>query len=242
MSTVALPIETKVREFHGKLWLALNLLERDHNVILGPSWEVDTTIHKTKPDAYISKDVSDGNVSYCEDLREAGIRVYGLPTEGGIGASGESWSSTRSQIVDHLDGFLCWGTAHKNVLSTHYDATDSLYVTGNPRFDLQYDRVRSIYGPKAMSLGEEYGPFILFNTNFGRANPFDRKLRHNTLERVFGEVDEETIRHDSRVFHAFVEGILYLSSELEDLDIIVRPHPGEHHGTYRQSFSQYEDI
>jgi surface carbohydrate biosynthesis protein len=85
MSTVAIPIETKVRELDGKLWLGLHLLARDHSVVLGPAGEVKASLHRTAPDMYISKDLGDGNVDFFDALRAAGCRVCGLPTEGAPG-------------------------------------------------------------------------------------------------------------------------------------------------------------
>lgn len=242
MATVALPMETKVREFCGKLWLGMNLLERGHEVVLGPAWEVDATLHKTLPDHYISKDPSDSNNDQFDELREAGVRVYGLATEGGIGSSIDRWASNRTAVVGHLDGFLCWGRAQADALEAHYNTTDTIYITGDPRFDLKYGRFRSVYEHQAESIHNEYGPFVLVNTNFGYANPFDRDLQFETVERIFGGVDEETIRHDCRTFYGFLEGILQLSRNLDDLSIVVRPHPGEDHRRYEREFGLFDDI
>ena len=77
-------METKVREFDGKLWLGLHLLARGHRVVLGPAGEVKASLHRTTPDVYVSKDPGDNSADFFDALRRAGCRVCGLPTEGGV--------------------------------------------------------------------------------------------------------------------------------------------------------------
>jgi surface carbohydrate biosynthesis protein len=242
MGTVALPIETKVRELHGKLWLGLHLLERGHNVVLGPSWEVDITLNKTQPTEYISQGPSDPKIGDFDKFREAGIRVYGMDPESGVGSSVEQFASNKKQVINHLDGFLCWGKKHKEELSKYYKNTDDIHITGNPRFDLQNSRFRTIYDGEMKLLQKEYGPFILVNTNFGIANAFNKDLTLNKIGELFGEIEIEELRHKKRTFYLFLESILYLSSKLDEHEIIVRPHPGEDHSIYLQSFEEYENI
>lgn len=242
MSAVALPIETKARELHGKLWLGLHLLERGHDIVLGPSWEVDVTLHKTQPDAYISQGPSDSKIDRFTELRQAGIRVYGLPPESGIGSSIEQIVTNKKQIVNHIDGFLCWGQKYKEALSKHYDNTDNIYLTGNPRFDLRYRRFRALYNKRAENLRTKHGKFILVNTNFGRANAFDQNQMFGQLERLYDGVEIENFRHQKRTFYLFLEAILHFSDSLDEVNIIIRPHPGENHDAYSQAFDPFENI
>ena len=242
MSTVALPIETKVRELHGKLWLGLHLLERGHDVVVGPSWEVDVTLHKTQPDTYISQGPSDSKIDQFTELREAGIRVYALPPESGIGSSTEQIVMNKKQIVNHIDGFLCFGQKFKNALSKYYKDTNSIHLTGNPRFDLQNSQFRAFYYNRAKNLRNEYGSFILLNTNFGLANAFDQDKKYKMKEKITGGIDMNNLRHGRRTFHSFLESVLYLSDSLNELNIIVRPHPGENHEIYSHTFDKFDDI
>lgn len=241
MAAVALPIETKVRELYGKLWLSSHLLKRGYDVIIGTSWEVDSTLYFTQPDFYISKDPSDENIEFFDLLRESGVRTYGLATEGGIGSGLDRWVSNRTEVLNHLDGFFCWGKAQQEILSSNYQNTSAVLNTGNPRFDLLCSRFRSLYDHFASPLREEYSPFILVNTNFGYANPFDRDLQFSKIEQLFGDVDNSIIRDEARTFYSFLEGILYLAEEI-NMNIVIRPHPGEDQRWYHEAFAPYEDI
>jgi surface carbohydrate biosynthesis protein len=238
---VALPIETKVRELYGKLWLSSHLTKKGYDVVIGTSWEVDSTIHSTQPDFYISKDPSDENIEFFDSLREAGVRSYGLPPEGGVGSGLDRWVSNRTEVINHLDGFFCWGKAQQDILSSHYQDTSAILNTGNPRFDLPCSRFRSLYEHFASTVRKEYAPFILINTNFGYANPFDKDLQFNKIKQLFGDVDDSIIREDSRTFYSFLETILYLAEEV-DANIIIRPHPGEDQQRYHEIFDYYENI
>jgi len=239
--TVALPIETKVRELYGKLWLSSHLLKRGYDIVIGTSWEVGSTLHSTRPDFYISKDPSDENIEFFDSLRASGVRAYGLPPEGGVGSGINRWVSNRTEVVNHLDGFFCWGEAQQEALSSHYQDTSAVLNTGNPRFDLPYSEFRSIYEHLSSPIREKYAPFILVNTNFGYANPFDIDLQFSKIEQIFGNIDTSTIRHDSRTFHSLLEAILYLDEKI-DINIIIRPHPGEDQQRYDDIFAPYDNV
>ena len=87
MATIGLPVETKARELYGKLWLSLNLIERGHHVVFGPSYEVKRTLYRTQPDIYITKTPRDTEISFFKKLQNAGVKICGLDTEGAVYAS-----------------------------------------------------------------------------------------------------------------------------------------------------------
>ena len=55
MRTAAIPVETKVRELDGKLWLALNLVERGFRVAVGRLAALNSGLDLLKPDIYLGK-------------------------------------------------------------------------------------------------------------------------------------------------------------------------------------------
>lgn len=242
MRTVAIPIEIKKREFLGKLWLGLNLLQRGYQVVLGPSWEVKKSLDYSQPNVYITKDPGDNNSSWFDYLRTNGVIVCGLDTEGGVYDSDERFSQNKTEVLNHLDAFFAWGKKPAEAIKTRYDNDcDNLYITGNPRFDLLQPDIRYIY--KKMSM-ENFAPdenYILINGTFTTANPFTKKQNEKTEER-YGELSTKEISSIFRIFHLFIESIHGLADELDDSQIIIRPHPGESNEFYEDEFSRYENV
>lgn len=240
---VAIPIETKVRELDGKLWLGINLVSRGHEVVIGPSRQIKPTLHRSLPDIYISKDVGDRNsVSFFPYLREAGVKVCGLYTEGGVTGSIERWSSNKRDVVNYLDALFTWGDAHAKEICHHYDHPEGVFVTGNPRFDLLRPELRCFYEAKGSQFREIYEDFVLVNTNFGGVNSFNRSADESASKRDSSPQDADKIIHEKRILYAFIEAILYLQAEFPDLYIIVRPHPGEDRQLYKNIFSSHNRI
>jgi surface carbohydrate biosynthesis protein len=242
MVTVALPIETKVRELDGKLWLALNLIEADNRVVIGRSEEIHNTLDITKPDIIISKDCGDGNTEYFDRLRDIGITVCGLHTEGGVFNSENRFIHNRKEILNHIDAYFTWGKSQAEIMRHHYQGNhNNLHVTGNPRFDLLQPNHRSYYTNRAASHRSKYGKYVLLNGTFTLANPYgERQLSKS--ESIYGEIKEEEFSYSSRVFHLFLDAIYNITTKFDNITIIVRPHPGEDNSTYEEEFARHSNI
>jgi surface carbohydrate biosynthesis protein len=240
MKTVALPIENKVREFDGRLWLGLNFVERGYEVVIGPSWEIKPSIDIIEPDIYFAKDAGDGNVEFFKGLKESGVLVCGLPPEG---LPPLKWyAKNKGNALEVLDMYFAWGEAQTEFLKSKYDVNNTIKPTGNPRFDLLMDKMRDFYKQGSKSITDEYSNYVLFNMNFGRANPIDRESQMKMLKRNFPDRDvvpEE--KFIARNLYYMKELVVYLSEKL-DMDVIVRPHPGENHSVYKKELAHYHDI
>lgn len=240
MATVALPIETKVRELHGKLWLGVNLVEEGHEVIIGPSYEIKSTLDITEPDIYIAKD---DNVDLCKKLQKNGVKFCSIPTEGQwAGGTLEQFVYGTRDSIRNVDAYFVWGKEYKKVLIDEYGELSSVYVTGNPRFDLLTSDLREFYTQKSSKLCEDYGEYVLVNTSFAYANPFNVKLdKESRDDRLVSGMNKERLTTESRIYHQFIDLIHYLGKRV-DKTIVVRPHPGENHSNYVKEFEHSENI
>ncbi len=229
---VGIPIDISARELNGKLWLAVNLVDQGHEVVLG-----DISLHKSidilEPDALFSHGASD----YAEQISETGCKMVFIDTEGGVFQSRDSYSRRIEPLCEHVHLFFVWGSIQAKIAQeTGYKNVE---VTGNPRFDLLQEGLRDLYKPKSKEIVEDYGSFVLINTNFTLANKAfnDRE----TIDRQNGNIGS----HKEWVKFKFVEFINLieeLSEKLESNSIIVRPHPSEHHDTYVQAFSELDNV
>lgn len=242
MATVAIPIETKVRELDGKSWLSLNLVNNGHRVIIGPSNEIASTLDITEPDIYITKDPGDSNVDFINRLQSGGITVCGLDTEGAVFGTMKEYTRNRKQILNHLDAFFVWGNQQAKAIQHHYEEPrEDLHVTGNPRFDLLQPNYRSYYNELAASHRSKYGKFVLVNGNFSIANPYQKKVI-SEIERINGDIESQKLSYHLRIFHLFLDAIYHIASEIDDITVIMRPHPSEDNTTYEREFDHHDNI
>lgn len=242
MKTVALPLETKVREYYGKLWLGLNLAERGYRSVIGPSYEIDTTLDISEPDIYLSKDPGDGSIDFFDRLRSSGIIVCGLDTEGKLASSLDRFLKNNRIVLNHIDALFTWGPIHKEKLSEIYKTTDNVYVTGNPRFDLLYKPLSDIYNDEASKIQNQFSDYILFTSSFSDANPFDYKQFRKKQTEVLGEFDTTRLNYIIRNYYRFLECIMYVQKNFPEMNIVLRPHPGEDQTVYDNLDDWYDNI
>lgn len=241
METIVLPVETKVREFDGKLWLGMNFVSRGKEVILGPSDEIRNTVDVTEPDVYITKDPGDSNIDFFKRLRSAGISVCGLDTEGGVFDSISNYSINKRKVLNYLDAFFAWGERPAIEIRNQYENMMNIHVTGNPRFDLLQPHLRFIYQNRAKPINERYGDYILLNGNFSRANP-DNQGVITKSEEIYGSAPEEEHTYKNRIFNLFLDAIYHLQAKFPETDIIIRPHPSENNTTYEEAFQRCDHV
>jgi surface carbohydrate biosynthesis protein len=241
MNTIAIPLETKVREFDGKAWLAMNLLEQGNQVVMGPSYELAQTLDIIEPDIYITKDPGDGRVEFFDRLQSAGILICGIDTEGAVFESMDTFAGNKKKLLNHIDAFFAWGQKPANAIRQNYDNTDHIYVTGAPSFDLLQARLRFIYQDRAAPLNEQYGDYILFNGNFSFANPFGQQVI-TKAEEVYGSISQEKYTFYHRIFHLFLDTLYHVQNEFPETNVIIRPHPSEDNTTYEEAFRGYDRI
>jgi len=238
---IAIPIETKVRELDGKLWLGLNSVVEGYNVVLGPAFEIKNSLDITKPDVFITKDPGDARIDFFKSLHAAGISVCGLDTEGGVFESVSNYAANKAEFLNHIDAFCAWGEKPADAMRKQYVDTEVVHVTGNPRFDLLQPQLRFIYKNRSESLNQKYGRYVLVNTNFGVANPYGNIVL-DKFEEVRGDMTQARRNYAKRIFYAFLESVFHLQSELPETNVVIRPHPSEKNETYEKAFTGFEHI
>jgi surface carbohydrate biosynthesis protein len=216
MATVALPVENKVRELDGKLWLGLNLIDHGYKVTIGPSWEIKYVLDEIDPDTYLTKDPGDGNIEFFKNLRNGGVNVCGLAPEVGVNSSVDTFMKNRQNMLNYIDAYFAWGEVTADSIRTYYEDSiykDRIVVTGNPRFDLVTRELRSIYESTSQDILNKYGEYVLINTNFTLANPITREKTYTKIRDVHPDRDphQESIG-ELQVYYSFLELIFTATS------------------------------
>lgn len=245
MAVINIPIETKVREFDGKLWLAVNLANEGHKVALGEKNRVGL-FDEIRPHLHIT---GGKNYDIYDDLTKAGTNIAWLDTEGGVFDSPDDYiDRVRYALINNknpsnINAIFAWGEAQAKLIQDRTLFEDEqIYVTGNPRFDLVHPQLRDIYAKPAKNLLEKYGEFILINTNFTYANSFNDEHLKEKLNKGVKNESQKKLKYQQHLLNEFIKAIKKLNEEFPTHHIIVRPHPSEDHDFYSNKFEQTSSV
>ncbi len=238
---VFLPVEIKVREFHGKLLLALIAAEAGFRVVLGGQRELRRLLHTFPPGIYIDKSIAVSKNRWFVRFRRLGNVIVAWDEEGLVIHEEQYLKSRFSrQAIDRVEKFFTWGPVQRDILvRAAPDRKDAILLAGNPRFDMLRPELRSFYSDAADRLNDEHGPIILVNTNFGFCNHFKgvdeaKKLFMHSTSHGSEKFIDEWIDFQHRLFTFFVDAVPWLSSRFPEYCIIVRPHPSEGDSAWQQ--------
>jgi surface carbohydrate biosynthesis protein len=231
------PSDIRAREFDAKLLFACTAAERGFPVIVGSKFDMHKRMADWPRSYYVHKDVHSWP-NMLQRLRRLGHRVLAWDEEGLVYVSPERYVQMRvsRQVLGAAEALFAWGRANERAWrdSSVYPGTP-IHVTGNPRGDLMRPELRGFYDKDVRRLRERFEPFVLINTNFGRVNFVGTKSvrQHGAAwRRQAGKIDnfmDGLIAHRQRLFEHFLAMVPRLADSFPGVNIVVRPHPSEHH-------------
>ena len=174
---------------------------------------------------------------------KAGIRVVVLDTEGAV--EDQRWLQQSliqdTAVRDRIGAYLCWGSRVSSALiGAGLFREDQVRITGCPRMDYYAppwrDTALRMTDKDAAGLTD----FVLFNCNFVIANP--RPSIADALRREIATFDdpklsgtyEQRKSANSEALNGMIDLANELSSRFPEQDFVVRPHPYEGLGVYRE--------
>ena len=251
--TVLLPIETKVREFHGKLLLAAVAAEAGFDVVLGEQRAMLRAIRRLPKGIYIDKSVVRNRISKFRRLRGLGHRVMAWCEEGLVFRDRDTYLHERISVasLDQTDTFFAWGEVQAEaVLRKAPHAAEKVMRSGNPRFDVLRPGIRNVFANEAQRLRETYGRFILVNTNFSRFNHFNGRdyvidvlKRRGTIKTAEQEAFFRRWGDYLGILNReFVTLLPELSAAFPKHTIVVRPHPSENHAVWARDVRDLPNV
>jgi surface carbohydrate biosynthesis protein len=248
-----LPIETKVREFQGKVLLSCFAAEAGFRVVIANQNEMHRYLNSLPRGIYIDKSIVRSKIPSFQKNRRIGNRVVAWCEEGlsfrvpNIYLR-ENISLETYNLAEH---FFAWGEfEEKTIRQKIQDKDGKIVCAGNPRFDLLRHPFREIFSPEAERLRERFGPFILINTNFSRYNHFNGPdFFINKLKKAGRIQDAE---HEAflvrwrdylgEMYHHFVKMTRHLSKAFPKYRIIIRPHPSESQERWRDETKDLQNV
>jgi surface carbohydrate biosynthesis protein len=234
---VIIPVETKSREFHGKLFLAFHLLRLGHPVLLGEQGRLWNYCDLIDPAIYLDKSVASTRVEWFRSCRAMGHEVVSWDEEGLVFFN--SWLYRKQRIdplaFDQVSRFFAWGEIQREAICEEYPQyREKIVLCGNPRFDLLRAEMREFYRPAVESLRKRFGRMLLINTNFAFHNHYKPQeelcqlLARYPIANEPGYMEKWIAMH-REMHEAYLQMVPELLRRYPDHEIVLRPHPSESH-------------
>lgn len=238
-----LPIETKVREYHGKLLFAAHAARAGHPVVLGDQTELVDALARFPRAIYIDKSVTVSKEAWFRRLDQLGNLPAAWDEEGLVVRSYAVYQKARLHppSVERLRCFLTWGDRQRQAVLERFPQKSAVvHATGSPRFDLLRPEWRGFFDAAADAIRAEFGPrLLLVNTNHAFANHFRglegiRKLLDKYPLGSQSDFQRGWFAFQQKNLACFKEIIPALSRAFPDHTLIVRPSPSENHTMWEE--------
>lgn len=240
MRDLLLPCETRVREFDAKLLVALQAAERGIVSVVGSKKVMDLRLATFRPSVYVGKSLTGRNLLNFSLVPKAGHRLVAWDEEGLVWASREVYWRTKldGQALGMPQLLMAWGEENASAWREFPEYTGNpIAITGNPRSDLLRPELANFFADEVDALRQQYGRFVLINTNFSRVNHVqpaqNRHLRWLREQRP-DDPRGGFAGHKFNLFNAFRDMLPRLARALPGITLIVRPHPSERQQTWQE--------
>lgn len=253
-----LPVENQVREFDAKLLLALVAAERAFPVIIGSRFNIHFAMPSLPRGVVIAKSMRSVSSNTLRFTRGLGHHIVAWDEEGLVRFDSNEYYAWRyaKPAFQSARRLFAWGEDDAASFR-RYDGYEGvpIHVTGNPRVDLLRPDVRGIFDEQAAAISEEFGDFVLINTNFSFVNNFVENLNlvqtglssakpkiSRTGEGLSVEFASGMAAHQQRIFDAFRAFVPRLAAKLPHYRIVFRPHPSENHDVWRHLLKGHRNV
>lgn len=240
MEQVVIFVDSKSRDLMGTALIAHHLEKRGVGCRLEPLEAWRACVSAWKPDFLLFNHLNARHLeAFTQKCREWGVLTGFLPNEGIFYIEGGLEYNSRKQFPKtHCDRVFCWNEQHRQALiaENFCESPEEIIAVGVPRFDFYKAPWKRLFTGKVKK-GDR--PLILVNANFPLAH-FE-ELPARDADHLFS--DWKTISPAYADYwgaiHANVRGraslLRYLDALLaeEKYDVILKPHPREHPGLYR---------
>jgi len=253
-SIVYLPVEFRSREFDSKALLAATLASKGYTVVIGQKWMIDYNIRQLPRGLVLFKGFNRIHHPQIRDAREVGHHVAIQEEEMLAHTDRELIESYCSDEIFALtDLILTDGEFERDILQQLSRGKNRIEITGNGRIDLLKPAFRSCFQDEIHALQQQYGDFVLANTNFAITNSIWGDIEQVTeiqvkagwldlanpsrLSAWQGLIDTELANRE-----AITAAIRELSKRRPRQRIVVRPHPGENPATWVTALSDLTNV
>jgi len=236
-----LPVTSQPRELDAKLLLALVARERGHQAWIGYKSVFQNRLGALEPGVFLIHNARQ-DTKRVRLTRDHGHRVLVLDEEALVRQTDEIFLKKHPEgAFDPVSRILCWGEDDSELWRRNGIGDDNRRaVVGNPRFDLLRPELAGFFGAQVASIKARYGDYLLLNTNFPTVNnltpqgggvrlaPWAMDERGQSLSDMF-------LANKRAMLDAMVALVAPLARAIEPSTLVIRPHPNEDHGRWREA-------
>jgi surface carbohydrate biosynthesis protein len=243
---ILLPVEISSRELLSKILLSYKFAQKGCEIYIGDKQSINEFIKYAPGSIYFDKGYHKGVSEVLYDkLLNYKCSIVSLDEENAVDFRDFQQINLRfpNHILPKFENTYLWGQKQYSYLQQNRQNFDEnkIFITGHPRFDLLKDKYSYLYAEEVIKIKNLHKKFILVNTNFGLGNnikgeDFIIKNYGNRFPQI-----RSLIRYQEMQVKNFINLCKDLSS-IDEYNIILRPHPEEDITTYKDSFSNYENI
>ena len=258
-ATLILPVESQVRELDAKLMLACAAAERGFRVIIGSRAFVHYAVASFPRGIYLAKSMRSLSELMFGILKRLGHEIVAWDEEALVRFPRDDYYRRRlsAKALGRVSRLFAWGEDDAELFREFPDYPGTpIEVTGNPRIDLIRPDARHYFDDEVAEIRERFGEFVMLNTNFGYVNSFASKLNLMRKPKAAGGEPElsENARdmypdfarglaaHKQALFEHFRALVPVLADALPRHTIVVRPHPSENHGVWRDAAGDHRNV
>ncbi|PIE36574.1 hypothetical protein CSA56_00030 [candidate division KSB3 bacterium] len=242
-------VETKAREFDAKLLLACFAAEAGFDTVLGQQKIFVKRLAEMPRGIWINKSISPSKTEAYKHYKKLGVILAGYDEEGLAPFNADEYKKRRISVesLRQLECFFAWGQWQADVIAERAPSEAHRVVqVGHPRVDLTRREFRAFYDDEVKKIREQYGQFLLINTNFSFYNHFHGKDGKIAMFEKAGKIADEAQRdyylrlrdHKKTLFYEFAEIVRILRRRFPDATVVLRPHPSENHDYWREILPQ----
>ena len=243
-----IPSETQTREFDAKLLLAAVAAERGFPVVVGSRTDIHLRIASLPRGIYVANNVRKSSERMFRIMKNLGFEIVAWDEEGLVTYSPEYYLEKRvsDEALGRTSHFLAWGDEHADVFRTRRKYSGiPVHVTGNPRVDIMRPEFLPYFHNEVDRIREQFGRFVLINTNFGALNHFVPNLSIAvSTSSPNDNVDFSTgvNAHRYKIFSGMLALVPHLAKRFPSVNIVVRPHPAENHEPWHTAASGHDNV
>ncbi len=261
--TVLLPVYTVTRELDSKLAIASALASMGLRSIVGHKDALRIVANRSKRITWQGKSLFSFKSKHglWRPLAKNESAIMFMEEEGGIFPE-NVWIQDMlqkhwiHQLRDIPVNTIClWGELQKQVIAKQApELASTLAVTGCPRFDLYGAHYSWIESAANETIHSTHQPYILICSRFtsiahaeGIRIPFKRKVNPNKWPKDMSRQDISELwytswQRDVHDFADFVVAVKEIAKTNPDYTIVLRPHPSESLGFYKEALKPFKNI
>lgn len=242
-------VEVLDREFRSRFLLACEAALKGFDVYILSRDEMSKLIstNSISSGIYHMKDANSTklNINYLKKIKNKNFIITAQDEEAGLTYNNfEDFAKRRfanGEAFNHINLYFCYGQSDFNILSKKFNK-NSFLISGSPRFDLAN---KKFYKNKDIFLKEnKLKKYLLISSNIqypisekSLATQFNSRINitEADMQNINYKKENYFIKYRQSVeqLQKFLILIKFLSDNLKDLDIVLRPHPTESIQTWK---------